>query len=165
LDQQQHYRLTEDGISPPLNTIPGELWTATNDDIAGLLPDYFAENYHTFEGEERTKEQCKASLEHFVEERMLLTYRYKGHHMAVLTLREVTGKIAQVTGQYTVSSYRNRGFGPALLYEAVEHLLNERGYEDVIVAASSQDEATNSVYWKLGFEPSEIMATYGIDAR
>eukprot|EP00045_Choanoeca_perplexa_P005774 m.48433 g.48433 ORF g.48433 m.48433 type:complete len:433 (+) comp13286_c0_seq2:925-2223(+) len=163
LDQQQHYRLGEDGISPPTVLIPGELRTATNEDVIKLLPDYYAENVSFFEGEERTMEQCKASLEHFADERMLLTYRYKGHDMAVLTFREVTGKIAQVTGQFTMSCYRNRGFGPALLYEAVEHLLNERGYEDVIVAASSGDEATNSVYWKLGFEPSEIMATYGID--
>ena len=165
LDQQQHYRLGDEGISTPRNMPPGELCIATKEDVEALVPDYHAENVHYFEGEERSLDQCKASLEHFAAERMLLIYRYKGHNMAMMTFREVTGKIAQVTGQHTMSCYRSRGFGQMLLYEAVDHLITERGYEDVIVAASSQDEATNSVYWRLGFEPSEIMATYGIGAN
>eukprot|EP00730_Choanoeca_flexa_P015553 TRINITY_DN7168_c0_g1_i1.p1 TRINITY_DN7168_c0_g1~~TRINITY_DN7168_c0_g1_i1.p1 ORF type:complete len:374 (+),score=80.13 TRINITY_DN7168_c0_g1_i1:2307-3428(+) len=163
-DQQQHYKLGDDGISLPRVMIPGELHVVEEEDVLLLVPDYYSEVFSYFDGGQRTMEQCKSSLEAFARDRMLLSYRYKGHTMAVMTLREVTAELVQVTAQYTVSCYRQRGFGPMLLYEAVEYMLGERGYKDVIVAASSEDEATNSVYWRLGFEPSEITATYAIQA-
>jgi ribosomal protein S18 acetylase RimI-like enzyme len=164
--QQQVYMLGEKGLLTPRNLVPGSMQVARIETVPKLTEDYesFTEEFWGT-GESKSAEECLESLNAFAKEGMLFTYIYKGHVMAVATATKCSADIARLTGMYTLPPYRGRGFGAMLIYEVALHLLENRGYKNVLVIANSDDEQSNRTYWDLGFAPADIRATWAIELR
>lgn len=160
LQQQQLYRLNE--LMAPAR-VPGDFVVVSKTDV-----DKYVKHYHDFareawgDGEAPTPEQCKESLEDFAGLRMLFAYQYKGHVMALCTVKACSDSSARLTGVFTSVPYRQRGFGNMLAYLICKYLRDDLGYADVLVYADASNQNTNAMFIGLGFEPYMLFARYDI---
>lgn len=158
--QQQLYRLNE--LMAPAR-VPGDLVVVAKDAVDSYVNLYRDATIEAWgEGDAPTTEQCKESLEDFAGLRMLFAYQYKGHVMALCTVKACSDTSVRITGLYTAVPYRQRGFGAMLCYLICKYLREDLGYDDVLVFAETSNNSTNAMYIGLGFEPYTLFSRYNI---
>ncbi|EGD75992.1 hypothetical protein PTSG_00699 [Salpingoeca rosetta] len=105
--------------------------------------------------------QCREALRDAASHGWLFAHVYRDHMVSFCMIRHVSSSKARVTTCVTPRGYRGRGFGKALLCNAIKHLRKEHGIKEVLLYQDEHDPA-RELYTSIGFTSEATSHIYEV---
>ena len=114
-----------------------------------LLVGHWRNMHLEMEGLDLTLEHCRNTLQRFVDEKKLFSWRTDDGRIVALTSRGDQGKYSKITSVYTLPEYRRKGYAINLVHGVTETILAD-GLVPILYTDSAY-AASNACYQKIGY--------------